>query len=87
MADWTRIAWPPDSLIDHWAMEENTVKRFKNIIFKGYFCGNHRINLVDPYNYVNSKIFPGHAQGFDWNWKPNLNACHRLWRKYARRSR
>ena len=28
----------------------------------------------------NSKIFPENAQGFDWNWKPNLNAWDRLWR-------
>ena len=46
MADWTRIAWPPDSLIDHWAMGENTVKRFKNIIFKGYFCGTLPVTIV-----------------------------------------
>ena len=33
-------------LIDHSAMEENTVERFKNIIFKGYFCGTLPVTTV-----------------------------------------
>ena len=45
-ADWTRTAWPQGSLIDHWAMEDNTVDRFKNIMYKAYFCETLPVNAV-----------------------------------------